>query len=522
MTAKPRLSLRTRAVPATKRAAIYTRKSTSKGLDQEFTSLDAQRSSCEAYITSQAGEGWMSLPERYDDGGFSGASIDRPAFQRLLTDVMAGKIDVIVCYKIDRLSRSLLDFAKVIQLLEENGVEFVSVTQQFSTANSMGRLTLNILMSFAEFEREVISERTRDKMAASRRQGLWVGGHPPLGYDCVEKRLVVVPEEADRVREIFTLYERLGSLGEVVNELDRRGWRNKDRVTKAGVERHGAAFTKSSLRHLLTSATLIGKMTYKDEVHDGQHEAIVDESLWKRVQAQLKVNRRAGGTAARNKHAMLLRDLLVCRGCGRTMGHTFSTKGSLRYHYYICQSHKLPGQGKCEGARAPARELETFVVARIRDVGKDPGVVGAAIAAAQAEVMRRKPELEAEARRARTEIRRLEDERRGLLDALATAGGGQGAIGQRIGELGDQIERLDAREQELRDDILGMERNVIDEEGVRAALAEFDRVWAQLVPKEQIKVLRLLVERIEFDGGKGEVEISYRPGGMRLLAEGGV
>ena len=514
-----KLATRKARSPAARRVAIYTRKSTSKGLDQEFNSLDAQRAACEAYVSSQVGEGWSALSDRYDDPGFSGATIERPGFQRLLEDIESGRVDIVVVYKIDRLSRSLLDFARIVQTLEQHGVEFVSVTQQFSTANSMGKLTLNILMSFAEFEREVISERTRDKIAATRRKGLWTGGHPPLGYDCVDKKLVVVEEEAMRVREVFKLYLQLGSLGEVANEMTRRGWRSKDRVTKAGRQLRGTALGKSKVQRLLTSVLYRGKVPYDDEVFEGRHDAIVDEETWDSVQAQLRRNRRAGGSAVRNKWGMLLKGLLVCHGCGHEMGHTYSDRGTKRYHYYICQSHKLPGNEKCPGARAPSRELEKFVIDRVRDVGKDPSVVASALETARADVARKKPGLIAEARRLRTEKRRLGEERENLIDALAESGAGQEAIGRRIGELGDEIETLEAREREVTDEIVAIEADVVDEEHLRGALTEFDEVWATLVPREQARVLQLVVEKVRFDGAEGEVHLAFRPGGVRLLAE---
>jgi DNA invertase Pin-like site-specific DNA recombinase len=260
------------------RCAIYTRKSTEEGLEQEFNSLDAQREAGEAFIKSQASEGWTCLPDRYDDGGFTGGNMDRPALRRLLADIEAGKIDCVVVYKVDRLSRSLLDFARMMETFEKHHVSFVSVTQQFNTATSMGRLILNVLLSFAQFEREIISERTRDKIAATRRKGKWAGGHPILGYDVDPQgfRLVVNADEAERVRAIFKLYLQHESLLPVVQELERRGWRNKRWTTRKGHERGGKPFTKTSLYKLLTNVAYTGKVRYKDEVYDGEHAAIVE------------------------------------------------------------------------------------------------------------------------------------------------------------------------------------------------------------------------------------------------------
>jgi len=269
--------------PATKtvRCAIYTRKSTDEGLDRDFNSIDAQRESAEAYIASQKNEGWVCLAHRYDDGGYTGGNMDRPALQRLLADIEAGKVDAIVVYKVDRLSRSLLDFARIIETLDRHNVSFVSVTQQFNTATSMGRLVLNVLLSFAQFEREIIAERTRDKMSAARRKGKWVGGMPILGYDLAPEggRLVVNEDEAQRVRAIFELYLEHQALIPTVQELARRGWVNKRWRTRQGRERGGQPFDKSSLLRLLSNFAYIGKVNYHGQIYDAEHDAIVPDEL---------------------------------------------------------------------------------------------------------------------------------------------------------------------------------------------------------------------------------------------------
>jgi site-specific DNA recombinase len=264
------------------RCAIYTRKSTEDGLEQEFNSLDAQRDAGENYIRSQVHEGWEIVADHYDDGGFTGGNMERPALRRLMADIETGRVDCVVVYKVDRLSRSLLDFARMMETFEKYKVSFVSVTQQFNTASSMGRLVLNVLLSFAQFEREIISERTRDKIAAARRKGKWVGGMPLLGFDVDPhgSKLAVNDDEAARVRAIFELYLEHQSLLAVIHELDARGWCNKRWTTRKGVERGGKPFTKKSLHKLLTNVTYVGKLRYKDEVHDGEHAAIVDAAVW--------------------------------------------------------------------------------------------------------------------------------------------------------------------------------------------------------------------------------------------------
>jgi site-specific DNA recombinase len=294
------------------RCAIYTRKSTEEGLEQAFNTLDAQRESGEAYVKSQAQEGWICLPEHFDDGGYSGGTMDRPALRRLLADIEAGKIDAVVVYKVDRLSRSLLDFARILEIFDKHQVSFVAVTQQINSATSMGRLMLNVLLSFAQFEREIISERTRDKIAAARRRGKWAGGHPVLGYDVDPRgfKLVVNADEAVRVRAIFELYlEHQGMLG-VLQELQRRGWHNKGWTTRKGRQRGGKPFSKSTLHKLLTNVTYIGRIRYKNEVHDGEHAAIIEPDVWQRVQALLLRNGRTGGAVVRNQFGALLKGLL--------------------------------------------------------------------------------------------------------------------------------------------------------------------------------------------------------------------
>ena len=268
------------------RCAIYTRKSTEEGIDRDFNSLDAQREAGEAFILSQRSEGLIALSERYDDGGFSGSNMNRPALQRLVADIRAGAVDCIVVYKVDRLSRSLIDFARIVETFEEHHVSFISVTQQFNTANSLGRLTLNILLSFAQFERELISERTRDKMSAARRKGKWTGGHPVRGYDIDPRggRLILNPEEAQRVGSTYQLYLSYRSLRQVLCDIDRRGWRTKQWVTKSGQVLGGKPFSKATLYRLLVNPIYAGKVDYRGHMYPGQHEPILETQIWEEVQ----------------------------------------------------------------------------------------------------------------------------------------------------------------------------------------------------------------------------------------------
>ncbi|MBL8757489.1 MAG: recombinase family protein, partial [Phycisphaerae bacterium] len=339
-----------KSVPRTIRCAIYTRKSTEEGLNQEFNSLDAQRESAIAYIASQKNEGWLCISEKYDDGGFTGGNIERPALKRLMADIEAGKVDCVVVYKVDRLSRSLMDFARLMGLFDRKGVSFVSVTQQFNTTHSMGRLTLNILLSFAQFEREIISERTRDKIASARRKGKYQHGKPILGYDFVPapapftgRRLVVNKAEAARVNRIFELYLEERSIMHVADECNARGWTTKSWTTTAGRTVGNREFDKTIISRLLRNPLYLGKVPHNGAVYDGEHEAIIDEDLFLRVQAQLKLAGERGGASVKNSTGSLLGGLVRCRGCGCAMSPSSASKKKpdgtrTRYRYYVCSN----------------------------------------------------------------------------------------------------------------------------------------------------------------------------------------
>ncbi len=320
------------------RCAIYTRKSTDENLDQDFNSLDAQRESAEAYIASQKHEGWSCLSERYDDGGFTGGNMERPALKRLFADIEAGGIDCVMVYKVDRLSRSLLDFARIMEIFDKNHVSFVSVTQQFNTTSSMGRLTLNILLSFAQFEREIISERTRDKMSVARKKGKWVGGMPVLGYDVDQGggKLIVNQEEADRVRAIYQLYLQHRALIPVVQELEHRQWKTKRWTNQKGHDRGGKLFTKGSLFRLLTNIIYIGKINYKSTIYTGEHSRLLETDLWQQVQDTLQHNGRIRERGVHNGNRALLKGLLYCTPCQTGMVHSYTLKNNKRYRYYVC------------------------------------------------------------------------------------------------------------------------------------------------------------------------------------------
>jgi DNA invertase Pin-like site-specific DNA recombinase len=348
------------------RCAIYTRKSSEEGLEQSFNSLDAQREACQAYIQSQRQEGWRALAAHYDDGGFSGGSMERPALRRLMADIQAGRVDTVVVYKVDRLTRSLADFAKIVEAFDARGVSFVSVTQQFNTTTSMGRLTLNVLLSFAQFEREVTGERIRDKIAASKRKGMWMGGRVPLGYDLKDRHLIVSREEAEHVREIFALYLELGCVKRMKAQLDERGTRSKVRISAGGVRSGGEPYSRGALYKILQNRLYIGEIPHKGQSHPGEHVAIIDRELWDRVQAKLKENARARRHGTNASAPSLLRGL-VYDPDGRRFTPSHAVKNGKRYRYYVSQ-RVIRGEIAASSAvsRIPARDLENAALSQIR------------------------------------------------------------------------------------------------------------------------------------------------------------
>jgi DNA invertase Pin-like site-specific DNA recombinase len=343
------------------RCAVYTRKSTEDGLEQDFNSLDAQREACEAYILSQGGLGWQLVPRHYDDGGISGATMERPALRDLLDDIANGKIDIVVVYKIDRLTRSLMDFSRMVELFDKHDVSFVSVTQQFNTTTSMGRLTLNVLLSFAQFEREVTAERIRDKITASKKKGMWMGGPAPLGYDVDDRKLIINHEEAETVRLVYRLYLECTGVRDLKTQLDQRGVISKVRTYRCGRTVGGNHLSRGALYLLLSNPIYIGRMPHKGETYEGRHQAIIDQKLWDEVQTLLMANRNTRSSGSNAKHPSLLAGLLFDE-TGDRLSPTHANNHGKRYRFYI--SHRLmQDKRKDLGAwRLPAMELETMVI----------------------------------------------------------------------------------------------------------------------------------------------------------------
>lgn len=422
-------------MPKRSRCAIYTRKSTEEGLDMEFNSLDAQREACEAYVASQRSEGWAAIRERYDDGGFSGGTLERPALKQLLKDIEAGLIDVIVVYKIDRLSRSLMDFAKLVEVFDRNNVTFVSVTQSFNTTTSMGRLTLNILLSFAQFEREVIGERIRDKFAASRKRGMWMGGFVPMGYDVRDRKLVVNETEAQTVRMIFERFVALGSASTLARALQAERVLNK----------RGKRIDKGFLYKLLRNRVYLGEAVHKGTSYPGEHTAIITQDLWDGVHAILKESPRSRGAKNRRGSEALLKGMIFT-AAGTAMTPTYTRKGERLYHYYVSMDaiRNRETDGDTGPARLPGAMVEEAVIAELRRLVATPVVAARVI-----------------------ETCRQADHR-------------------------------------------------LDERAAIEALRDFKGIWERLIPAEQSRIVRLLVQRVTVSSQGLAVDL--RNNGIAMLA----
>jgi len=499
------------------RCAVYTRKSTEEGLQQDFNSLDAQREAGEAYVASQKANGWVCLPDRYDDGGYTGGNMDRPALHRLLADIEAGRIDCVAVYKVDRMSRSLMDFARMMETFEKHGVSFVSVTQHFNTATSMGRLILNVLLSFAQFEREIISERTRDKIAAARRKGKWSGGAPVLGYDALREpsgsKLIVNPEEAERLRRIFEMYIECDSVLQTVHRLDELGWVNKTWTTKKGTQRGGKPFDKSTLFKLLTNVTYLGKVAYKDQIYKGEHEAIIDEALFRKVQAVLRHNHNTGGAFVRNKYGAVLKGLVRCKACGCGMSHHFATDRGKRYRYYVCVKAQKRGWANCPAPSLPAGELEEFVVNQIRALGRDDKLVVDAIRRTLKRLQDEIAELQEQRMAVVTRVKHLAAKVQELAKDPEAADE-QAEVQDHLGEVERQATQID-------DEIIKASRRLVDEDELFGAVEAFDPVWESLSPSERARIIHLLVKQVEYDAASETISVTFHPTGITTLSKEG-
>ena len=505
------------------RCAIYTRKSTEEGLDKDFNTLDAQREAAEAYILSQKHEGWIALPDRYDDGGFTGANTNRPALQRLLEDIRQDRLDCLVVYKLDRLSRSVRDYLNLLAFLEEHGIAFVSVTQQFNTTTPVGRMTLRMLLSFAEFERDLVSERTRDKMSAARRRGKWTGGPPPLGYDLAPEggRLIVNGEEAEKVRAIFELYIERHSLIAVAQELNRRGWRRKSWTTKDGRRREGRSWDKASVHQTVSDPIYAGLQKLRSETFRGEHAAIIPKALFEKAQRILAENRRSAGATHRNQTGALLRGVLRCAACGAAMVHHWTRNSGREYRYYTCTHAQKLGRSACPTRSIPAREVENFVVEKIAAIGVDPGLQRETFRQVIAQARAERRALSAEASRLEKDLTAVRRETEGLVGQLASATAATtAAVTSGIEKREQGRISFERRLAEVRQRLAELDAERIEESDLSRALRDFVPLWEILTVPERERVIRMLIERIDYDGRDGALRLSYRLAGLaQLVAE---
>ena len=494
------------------RCAIYTRKSHEEGLDQEFNSLDAQRQAGEFFIESQRNEGWQCLRKRYDDGGFTGGNMDRPALAELLADIQAGHIDCVVVYKVDRLSRSLLDFAKLISLFDEHEVSFVSVTQQFNTTTSMGRLTLNILLSFAQFEREIIGERIRDKKLATARQGKYVGGGPILGLDVVDRKFVVNKDEAKLVRRVFEIFENIQSCRKAAVALNAEGVRTKQYVTKAGKVRGGKEWTRMCVYRLLTNRKYIGQIVHKGNAYPGEHEAIVPVEQFERVQVQLSANK-----TYTHKHQVrrfsLLRRMIHCGHCGSLVMPSWTTNHGREYRYYTCAKKVKTGYGECPLPSLPAGEIETAVVDQLRALLRHPDVV----ARTYREVRKCVDTGQDAAALARLDelYKRQDQTQKSIRTVLNVGDHDEGFMADELKRLHGELKAQTKSIRELEAQPASAEPMELNR--VAEALKAIDPVWDVLFPEEQRRIVQLLVEDITVS--TSGIDIRFRTNGIEQIVE---
>jgi site-specific DNA recombinase len=494
--------------PKVVRCAIYTRKSTSEGLDSDFNTLDAQRESAEHYIKSQAAQGWTVLPARYDDGGFTGGNMERPALTRLIDDIERGEVDVVVVYKVDRLSRSLLDFARLIERFEKRGVGLVAVTQHLDTSTSMGRLTLNVLLSFAQFEREIISERTRDKIAAARRRGKWTGGPLILGYRVDRERRVleIIPDEAEVVRLAFELYLRTRSIGLTAKRLNARGFKQKKHVSKDGKEAGGRPWDKNTVHRLLRNPLYVGKVRQGAELFVGEHEAIVSLDLFDRVQQGLTERTTGRGPRKGRRPEHLLTGILRCLPCNAAMTTSVVTgKAGRKYRYYRCRKEVAEGCG-CPTGLLVADEIEAAVIAQVKLLARE-GTLRERIATELAQVDGAKLDTAAEHARLSARLADLNAEAKRLLGAFSGANAGGRLLAGRLGEIETECDQLRRRLGDLQVRMSATARATSDAERVTMLLDAFDEVWDALLAEERRDLLHALIHQVGVDPESGTLRL---------------
>ncbi len=495
--------------------AIYTRKSTSEGLDQDFTSLDAQRESAENYIASQKSEGWIMLPTLYDDGGYTGANIDRPALQKLMSDIKNGGINCVVVYKVDRLSRSLLDFTHLLEFFEKHNVAFVSVTQAFNTNTSMGRLTLNILLSFAQFEREIISERTKDKMGAARKKGRWVGGIPILGYDLdrMNHKLVINPKEVEIVREIFDIYIKEKSLLRTAMLMNEKGYRRKTYVTSEGKAMGGQKFQTTTVQYILKNITYTGKIKYAGEIYPGLHKSIISDGIFQKVQEILANNRVRGEKTRNTKNIALLSDILRCNACSKVMFHTYTMRGKYKYRYYVCQSAQKQGLKSCPNRSVNAQQIENAVIASLIKIASDSELRKEALADVNKHI---RDDIEAHSATTQALVKNARDLNE-KIDTLKSSCGNTKESERQLKILMAKHEECDRLLTEARVKEMELGQKLITDRELEDALIVRSSIWETLFPQEKHKVLQLMLKEVAYNAVDSKVGLTLNHNGIKFL-----
>ncbi|MDD5697880.1 MAG: recombinase family protein [Victivallaceae bacterium] len=463
-----------------KRCIIYTRKSTEKGLEQSYNSLDAQRESAENYIKSQKENGWQLIPEHYDDGGYSGGNTERPALKRLMNDIKAGGIDIIIVYKLDRLSRSLLDFMNLAEFFEQHNVSVISVTQDINTSTSSGRMMLNILMTFCQFEREILVERIKDKIAGAKRRGKFCGGVPILGYDVEDKRLMINSKEAKLIREIFRTYTKLGSGFEVARILNGKGRHTKSWTSKKGKFHSGNKFIPKDVYHILNNPLYIGMVQHNGNVYEGEQEAIIDKKLWDKVQYLLQENSKCPAGENKNHIAAPFKGLLVCGYCGGSFGITYTKKKNRRYMYYICIKDNDRAEHECPLRRFAAGAIDKIILQQLSRIFKSPAM----LMKTYRELEKLKKEQRAKLLKRFSELKTEQDE----VCKQLRAGGDVALLTPRYTELDNALDEV-KRELESIGEIYSTDN-------LAEACGSIESVWEELFPVERYKLAHLLIDRI--------------------------
>ena len=493
------------------RCAIYTRKSTEDGLEQDYNTLDAQWDSCENYIKSQASRGWEVIPTHYDDGGFTGANTERPSFNRLITDVKTGLIDTVIVYKVDRLSRSLADFANMMELFDKHKVAFVSVTQYFDTSSSIGRMTLNILITFAQFEREMISERIRDKISSSRQKGKYMGGQRVLGYDVVEKKLVINENEKYQIQKIYDFYLNNRSINEIVDTINNWGWTTKQWKTKPGHLAGGKPFSKSLLYTILKNPLYIGKIRHHNKIYDGEHEGIISQEIYDKVQLLMKKNKVNQTNTNRKRIASMLRGILFCSSCGSKMIKTYTKTKIKKYTYYTCLNAIKNGKNKCVNKSVPSAKLDEFVVNHIREIASNPEFLNGFIEAFSKQKELDLVNIKTELKTLTVKLASYQIERdRMALDNNLNHIEALTRTSEQLEKVINRIKYLETK----RNILMNTDLNAGE---ITVTLNKFFPIWDTLTLNEQNRILDKLFNQIIWDGKSENLDFHYSPLGIKLL-----